>query len=238
MAAPACCARTQTLCAVIDGVRGASWSGRRNCPIRHARASALSGTHEGTLPDHPTTASEYLEHVGLRSDILAKAAYRNPSLRDLDVHRLEPVLHFFRQLGLSTADTQRMLLKCPEVFNYSLEHKIQPAMEFLDELGFSDAEKRSIILRFPQLLGYSTKGHLKPQLAYLISLGVPQTELPQLIVARPGVLGLSIDRVANYLARRKGIPRRQVGKLLATFPVEYRIPVFEAFPWEAKQGEQ
>lgn len=66
------------------------------------------------------------------------------------------------------------------------------------------------------------QGQLRPQLAYLASLGVSRESLPQLVLARPLVLGPGIETVTSFLSRC-GVPRSQLHRLLASYPLDYRV---------------
>lgn len=62
------------------------------------------------------------------------------------------------------SEVQVMLLRCPELFTYSLQRQVCPAVAFLaGQLGLAPADVRSVLLKYPPVLSLGVKGHLAPQ---------------------------------------------------------------------------
>lgn len=182
-------------------------------------------------PDDALGALLYLqEHAGLDRAAIESALRRNPALARASVsRRVKPMLALLRsgdELGLSASDVSTMLLKCPTLFGASVPHHCRPALAFLRScaaLGpLTREQTASVVRRFPAVLFYSPEGQLAPQVAYLQSLGVQDVQ--GLVVARPSVLGLAIDPLVDHLVKEQRVARRNVGKLLRTYPSDVLFP--------------
>lgn len=163
---------------------------------------------------------------GFEQRRVVEVIHRLPTLAELSVDKkIRPALGYLFSLGICLSTIQKMLVKFPELFNYDPNTKMRPVVEFLmREVHLDEDSVCKVLEKFPFVLGYGVKSHLAPHIAYLHSLGVTHEQLPRLVLQRPQVLGEGIESLISYLLAI-GVKRWEVGRLLATYPVDYIIPV-------------
>ncbi|GMH37508.1 hypothetical protein BSKO_05381 [Bryopsis sp. KO-2023] len=166
----------------------------------------------------------YLSSFGFSDDDICKIVTTAPEILALSRSRVQGVLEFLLGLVASTDKIRSIVLRHPDALLSPLDTKAKPAVEFLYDLGLDRESVSSILVRYPHVLGHGVKSDLTPQVHYLVSLGVSREAIPALVKERPQVLGECIEPVIRYL-KMLGLKRRDIGKMLASFPIDYSIPV-------------
>lgn len=167
----------------------------------------------------------FLAQLGFSEREVLKIVEKVPELCTTPVEtRLVPLTDYLTGLLGSGASLRKIVLRHPQTLLYSMDRKVRPVVDFLLDLGLDKGDVAAALVRFPNVLGYSVKGDLTPQVAYLVSLGIRSDEVADLVKRRPQVLGVWIEPVVRHL-KMLGVKRRDIGKMLASFPIDYSVHI-------------
>ena len=117
---------------------------------------------------------------------------------------------------------RKILLKFPQVLDYSLESHLRPIAEFFRmDIKFSAAEFGVIVLKFPRLFSYSLfkVKHVTGYLRYELGLDARQTK--RVLFQAPQVLGLSERRLKEkleFLRNRLGLDEEELNTIFSKMP--------------------
>ncbi|KAG2492781.1 hypothetical protein HYH03_008942 [Edaphochlamys debaryana] len=205
-----------------------STSGRHLASVCPDRGLVSARAIRTSRPPPPPVEQEHpVERAflcyGVPTSSIERAERLEPALLDYRLERVWPMLDLLLDLGLTGSDLGKVLITNPRVFQLSPEHHARPVVDFLrHDIGLDTQGLRALVTRFPAVLGMNVQGQLRPQLAYLNSLGLCHDTLAELVLSRPLVLGPGIETVTNFL-RRCGVPRAQMGRLIRSYPIDYKV---------------
>mmetsp|Transcript_806 Transcript_806/g.1932 ORF Transcript_806/g.1932 Transcript_806/m.1932 type:complete len:897 (+) Transcript_806:281-2971(+) len=132
------------------------------------------------------------------------------------------VFFFILQLNLEPVDVRKILLKFPQVVDYSLESHLRPLFEFFTlDIKFSAAEFGVIVLKFPKLFSYSLfkAKHVTGYLRYELGLNARQTK--RVLFQAPQVLGLSelkLKQKLEFLRSRLNLGPEELNAIFSKMP--------------------
>ncbi|KAL3911248.1 MAG: hypothetical protein SGILL_007355, partial [Bacillariaceae sp.] len=139
------------------------------------------------------------KEVQISSQDLRTIVKKNPRILAMNVDQnLQPKLIFFfiLTLRMEPRDVSKLLVKYPQVLNYSLERHIMPIYQyFTNTLDLSTLEFVRILKRYPRLLTYSLT-RIKRRLGYLrFELQLNAESIRRILYQSPQVISLSQENV-------------------------------------------
>ncbi|KAJ0041532.1 hypothetical protein Pint_27256 [Pistacia integerrima] len=150
----------------------------------------------------------YLEDMGVDKDQWAKVIYRFPGLLTYSRQKVQAIVDFLYELGLSSesigVDISMLLKKSPGTLGHSIEGNLKPVTEFFLAKGYSMEEVRIIILRYAPLYTLSLTENLIPKWEFFLTMGYEKSEL----VKFPTYFGYSLEqrkRPRYVLVKESGV---------------------------------
>ncbi|XP_031259825.1 transcription termination factor MTERF5, chloroplastic-like isoform X1 [Pistacia vera] len=119
----------------------------------------------------------FLEGVGVDKKQWAKVIHRYPSLLTFSRDKVQAIVDFLYELGLSAESIGKILTRHPVYIGYSVEDKLKPMAKFFLERGFSIEEVGIMVSRSPTLYNISFTKSLIPKWEFLMTMGYSKFEL-------------------------------------------------------------
>ena len=117
------------------------------------------------------------------------------SFKPLSIERqLQPMLAWLLGLGLTRAESLKVIICCPQILRLNIAENLKPTCEWLLEFGLSRHQLAKAILRRPSILTCSLERKLKPTVRFLATLGLSTDKIAKAVVSYPQILGLSIQQ--------------------------------------------
>lgn len=89
-----------------------------------------------------------------------------PSLQ-INVSSAQERLDYLLSVGVKHRDIRRILLRQPQILEYTVEKSLKSHVAFLKDLGIPEVRIGQIISAAPSLFSYSVENSLKPTARYL-----------------------------------------------------------------------
>lgn len=172
----------------------------------------------------------YLKEFGLSNEDVGRLLAFKPQLMGCSIEeRWKPLVKYLYYLGISRDGMKRMLVIKPMVFCVDLEQTIVPKVRFFQDIGIRDDAIGNMLVKFPPLLTYSLYKKIRPVVIFLMTkAGVSERNIAKAIALGPELLGCSIvnklEINLKYLLSL-GIRHRQLGEMIADFPVLLRYNI-------------
>lgn len=172
----------------------------------------------------------YLKEFGLSNEDVGRLLAFKPQLMGCSIEeRWKPLVKYLYYLGISRDGMKRMLVIKPMVFCVDLEQTIVPKVRFFQDIGIRDDAIGNMLVKFPPLLTYSLYKKIRPVVIFLMTkAGVSERNIAKAIAMGPELLGCSIvnklEINLKYLLSL-GIRHRQLGEMIADFPVLLRYNI-------------
>ncbi|XP_031254718.1 transcription termination factor MTERF5, chloroplastic-like isoform X4 [Pistacia vera] len=131
----------------------------------------------------------YLEDMGVDKKQWAKVIFRSPGLLSHSMQKVQAVVNFLLELGLSGDSIGKVLTRFPRIVCYSVEDNLRPTAEYLKRLGVNVA---IVVHRFPAILCCSIEGHLKLVTKFFYERGFRVEEVSYMVSRFPNLCGLSL----------------------------------------------
>ncbi|KAK9155349.1 hypothetical protein Sjap_002829 [Stephania japonica] len=166
---------------------------------------------------------DYLSTFGLEESHFAQMFERHMPSLQINVTSAQERLEFLLSVGVKRKDVRKILLRQPQILEYTVESNLKSHVMFLTNLGIRDSRIGQIITAAPSLFSYSVDQSLKPTVRYLIEeVGIKNTDLGKVIQLSPQILVQRIDvswksRFA-FLSRELGAPRDKIVKMVTKHP--------------------
>ncbi|CAK7329702.1 unnamed protein product [Dovyalis caffra] len=172
----------------------------------------------------------YLKEFGLNNEDVGRLLAFKPQLMGCGIEeRWKPLVKYFYYLGISRDGMKRMLIIKPMVFCVDLEQTIVPKVRFFQDIGIRDDAIGNILVKFPPLLTYSLYKKIRPVVIFLITkAGVSERNIAKTIALGPELLGCNIVNKLEINLKyflSLGIRHRQLGEMIADFPVLLRYNI-------------
>ncbi|KAJ0039570.1 hypothetical protein Pint_26848 [Pistacia integerrima] len=131
----------------------------------------------------------YLEDMGVDKKQWAKVIFRSPGLLSHSRQKLQAVVNFLHELGLSGDSVGKVLTRFPRIVCYSVEDNLRPTAEYFKRLGVNVA---IVVHKFPEIFCCSIEGHLKLVTKFFYERGFSVEEVGYMVSRFPNLCGLSL----------------------------------------------
>ncbi|XP_076909304.1 transcription termination factor MTERF9, chloroplastic-like [Bidens hawaiensis] len=166
---------------------------------------------------------DYLTTFGLKdSHFLQMYSRHIPSLQ-INVTAAKERLDYLMSVGVKTKDIKKILLRQPQILQYTVESNLKSHVAFLVSLGIQDSRIGQIITATPSIFSYSVENSLKPTVRYLVEeVGIKRSDLSKVVQLSPQILVQRIDNSWNaryrFLSKELGAPRGSIVKMVTKHP--------------------
>ncbi|CAN1221325.1 Transcription termination factor MTERF9, chloroplastic [Linum grandiflorum] len=166
---------------------------------------------------------DYLTTFGLKESHFIHIYNRHKPFLRINVSSAEQRLEYLMSVGVKQRDVKRILLKQPQILEYTVEKNLKPHVAFLRSLGVPNSRMGQIIAASPSLLSYSVERSLKPTVRYLVEeVGINEKILGKVVKLSPQILVQRIDISWNtryiFLSKELGAPRDNIVKMVTKHP--------------------
>ncbi|KAJ0041435.1 hypothetical protein Pint_26836 [Pistacia integerrima] len=131
----------------------------------------------------------YLEDMGVDKKQWAKVIFRCPGLLSHSRQKVQAVINFLLELGLSGNSIGKVLTRYPRIVSYSVEDNLRPTAEYFKGLGVNVA---IVVHRFPVSLWLSIEGNLKPVTKFFYERGFSVEDIGTMVSRLPNLYALSL----------------------------------------------
>ncbi|XP_076941097.1 transcription termination factor MTERF9, chloroplastic-like [Bidens hawaiensis] len=166
---------------------------------------------------------DYLTTFGLKdSHFLQMYSRHMPSLQ-VNVTAAKERLDYLMSVGVKTKDIKKILLRQPQILQYTVESNLKSHVAFLVGLGIQDSRIGQVITATPSIFSYSVENSLKPTVRYLVEeVGIKRSDLSKVVQLSPQILVQRIDNSWNaryrFLSKELGAPRDSIVKMVTKHP--------------------
>lgn len=166
---------------------------------------------------------DYLTTFGLKESHFIQMYERHmPSLQINEGSARERV-EFLISVGVKQKDIRKILLRQPQILEYTVENNLKSHVAFLTSLGIPDSRIGQIITATPSLFSYSVENSLKPTVRYLLEeVGIKKNDLSKVVQLSPQILVQRIESTwntrFNFLTKELGAPRDNIVKMVTKHP--------------------
>lgn len=166
---------------------------------------------------------DYLSTFGLKDSHFIQMYGRHiPSLQ-INVNAAQERLDYLMSVGVKHKDIRKILMRQPQILQYTVESNLKSHVAFLASLGIQDSRIGQIITATPSIFSYSVENSLKPTVRYLIEeVGIKKSDLSKVVQLSPQILVQRIDNSWNaryrFLSKELGAPRDNIVKMVTKHP--------------------
>lgn len=166
---------------------------------------------------------DYLSTFGLKESHFIQMYERHMPSLQINVCSAQERLEYLLSIGVKQRDVRRILLRQPQILEYTVENNLKSHVAFLISLGIPNSKIGQIIATTPSLFSYSVENSLKPSVRYLVEeVGINEKSLGKVVQLSPQVLVQRIDISWNtrciFLSKELGAPRDDVVKMVTKHP--------------------
>ncbi|XP_010539322.1 PREDICTED: transcription termination factor MTERF9, chloroplastic [Tarenaya hassleriana] len=166
---------------------------------------------------------DYLSTYGLKDSHFLQMYERHMPALQINVLSAEERLEYLLSVGVKQRDIKRMLLRQPQILQYTVENNLKAHISFLKSLGIPSSKIGQIVAASPSLFSYSVENSLKPTIRYLIEeVGINENDIGKVVQLSPQILVQRIDISWNtrymFLSKELGAPRDSVVKMVKKHP--------------------
>ncbi|KAK1274132.1 hypothetical protein QJS04_geneDACA022200 [Acorus gramineus] len=166
---------------------------------------------------------DYLSSFGLKESHFAYMYERHMPCLQINVASAQERLEFLLSVGVKHKDIKKILLRQPQILEYTVENNLKAHVAFLASIGIPDSRVGQIIAAAPSLLSYNVEHSLKPTVRYLIEeVGIKGTDISKVVQLSPQILVQRIDNSwtsrYGFLSKELGASRENIVKMVAKHP--------------------
>ncbi|XP_065862537.1 transcription termination factor MTERF9, chloroplastic [Euphorbia lathyris] len=166
---------------------------------------------------------DYLSTFGLKDSDFIQMYERHMPCLQINVYSAKERLEYLMSIGVKQRDIRRMLLRQPQILQYTVENNLKSHVSFLSSLGIPNSRIGQIIAATPSLFSYSVENSLKPTVRYLVEeVGINEKSLGKVVQLSPQILVQRIDVSWNmrymFLSKELGASRDNVVKMVMKHP--------------------
>ncbi|XP_073136645.1 transcription termination factor MTERF9, chloroplastic [Henckelia pumila] len=166
---------------------------------------------------------DYLSTFGLKESNFIQMYERHMPSLQINVESAEERLEYLLNVGVKHRDIKKIILRQPQVLEYTVENILKPHVAFLNSLGIPESRIGQIITVTPSLFSYSVENSLKPTVKYLLEeIGIQEDELSKVVQLSPQILVQRIDVSWNtrlsFLMKELEAPRQNIVKMVTKHP--------------------
>ncbi|KAK1404982.1 transcription termination factor MTERF9, chloroplastic [Heracleum sosnowskyi] len=191
---------------------------RNSAKNRYPRLSEELDLDERWIP-----LLDYLSTYGLKESHFIQMYERHMPSLQINVVSARERLEYLLSVGVKNRDIKKILLRQPQILEYTLDKNLKTHVAFLVSLGIPDSRIGQIISATPSLFSYSVENSLKPTVKYLLEeVGIKKDELRKVVQLSPQILVQRIDTTWNtrftFLTKELGAPRDNIVKMVRKHP--------------------
>ncbi|XP_020206551.1 transcription termination factor MTERF9, chloroplastic isoform X2 [Cajanus cajan] len=166
---------------------------------------------------------DYLSTFGIKESHFIQIYERHMQSLQINVSSAKERLEYLLSVGVKHRDVRRILLRQPQILEYTVENNLKSRVAFLRGLGIPNSRIGQIIAAAPSLFSYSVENSLKPTVRYLVEdVGIKEKDLGKVIQLSPQILVQRIDISWNtrymFLTKELGAPRDSIVKMVTKHP--------------------
>lgn len=166
---------------------------------------------------------DYLSTYGLKESHFIQMYERHMPSLQINVCSAQERLEYLLSVGVKHKDVKRIVLRQPQILEYTVESNLKSHVAFLLGLGIPYSRVGQIITVAPSIFSYSVDNSLKPTVRYLVEeVGIKEKDLSKVIQLSPQVLVQRIDVSWNtryiFLSKELGAPRDSIVKMVKKHP--------------------
>lgn len=166
---------------------------------------------------------DYLSTFGLKESHFIQMYERHMPSLQINVCSVQERLEYLLSVGVKQRDVRRILLRQPQILEYTVENNLKSHVAFLTSLGIPNSRIGQIIASAPSLFSYSVENSLKPTVRYLVEeVGINEKSIGKVVQLSPQILVQRIDISWNtrylFLSKELGAPRDDVVKMVTKHP--------------------
>ncbi|KAM3011437.1 hypothetical protein FF2_030143 [Malus domestica] len=202
----------------VDVPRKGKLATRKAMEDRFPRLSEEVQLDEKWLP-----LIDYLSTFGLKESHFIQMYERHMPSLQINVCSAKERLEYLLSVGVKQRDVRRMILRQPQILEYTVENNLKSHVAFLMSLGIPNSRVGQIIAATPSLFSYSVENSLKPTVRYLIEeVGIKEKDLGKVVQLSPQILVQRIDISWNtrllFLSKEIGATRDSIVKMVKKHP--------------------
>lgn len=165
----------------------------------------------------------YLSSFGLKESHFIQMYERHMPSLQINVSSAQERLDYLLSVGVKHRDIRRILLRQPQILEYTVEKSLKSHVAFLKDLGIPEVRIGQIISAAPSLFSYSVENSLKPTARYLVEeVGIRKNDLAKVVQLSPQILVQRIDNTwntrYNFFSKELGAPRESIVKMVRKHP--------------------
>ncbi|RWR77158.1 transcription termination factor MTERF9, chloroplastic isoform X1 [Cinnamomum micranthum f. kanehirae] len=166
---------------------------------------------------------DYLSTFGLKESHFIQISERHMPCLQLNVASAQERLEYLLSVGVKHRDIKKILLRQPQILEYTVENNLKSHVAFLVSLGVPDSRIGHIITAAPSLFSYSVEHSLKPTIRYLVEeVGIKGSEVSKVVQLSPQILVQRIDNSWTsrfcFLSKELGAPKDSIVKMVTKHP--------------------
>ncbi|GAV86842.1 mTERF domain-containing protein [Cephalotus follicularis] len=166
---------------------------------------------------------DYLSTFGFKESDFIQIYERHMPTLQINVCSAEERLEYLLSVGVKQSDIRKILLRQPQILEYTVENSLKSHVSFLTSLGIPDSRIGQVIGACPSLLSYSVENSLKPTVRYLVEeVGINEKNLGKVVQLSPQILVQRIDVSWNtrymFLSKELGAPKDSIAKMVMKHP--------------------
>ncbi|KAG0489072.1 hypothetical protein HPP92_007746 [Vanilla planifolia] len=166
---------------------------------------------------------DYLSTFGLKESHFLSIYDRHMPSFQISLAAATERLTFLIGVGVKRKDIKRMLVRQPQILEYSVENNMIHHVRFLNSIGIPSSRIGRIISAAPSLFSYNVEHSLKPKIRYLVEeVGVKASDVTKIVQLSPQVLVQRIDASwtsrSSFLSKELGAPRDNIVKMVTKHP--------------------
>lgn len=166
---------------------------------------------------------DYLSTFGLKESHFVQMYERHMPSLQINVESAEERLEYLMSVGVKHKDIRKIILRQPQILQYTVENNLKSHVSFLCSLGIPGSRIGQIITATPSLFSYSVENSLKPTVKYLLEeIGIQEKDICKVVQLSPQILVQRIDNTWNtrldFLMKELGAPRQSIVKMVTKHP--------------------
>ncbi|KAJ0973637.1 hypothetical protein J5N97_015602 [Dioscorea zingiberensis] len=166
---------------------------------------------------------EYLSTFGLKETHFISIYEKHMPCLQINLASAQERLEFLLDVGVKHKDIKRILMRQPQILEYTVEKNLKSHVSFLVDIGIPHSRIGHIITSAPSLFSYSVEHSLKPTVRYLVEeVGIKRSNVSKVIQLSPQILVQRLDNSWNsrfsFLSKELGAPRDSIVKMVTKHP--------------------
>ncbi|KAL1556205.1 Transcription termination factor mterf9, chloroplastic [Salvia divinorum] len=211
----------------MEKIDGDGDSSTLNSKVKEAESSSKNRfghlSDELDLDERYFPLLNYLSTFGLKERHFLQMYERHMPSLQINVESAEERLEYLLSIGVKHRDIQKIILRQPQILQYTVENNLKAHVAFLCSLGIPSSRIGQIIAATPSLFSYSVENSLKPTVKYLKDeIGIQEKDISKVVQLSPQILVQRIDNTwktrLDFLMKELDAPRQSIVKMVTKHP--------------------